>query len=373
MAELTTPTTLRDGDLLLRPWQADDADAVYEACQDPDVQRWTRVPVPYTTADARGYVSGGAERWAAGLPSFAGVDAATGQLLGSFGVVDVHEERGVEIGYWVTPWARRRGVATRANRALCRWLFEHGCARISWQAEVGNRASRAVAEAVGFVIEGTARGGLLQRGSRVDGWVASLLPADLARAEAGAPRELTVLPGWPAEHVELRTARLLLRPHRDTDAAALLAYSNDPVVEAWDPEHLVSLDDALARIRRWTQWSSGKAAAWAIADPDDDRLLGGVGLHSIEPQHAAAELGYGLAAQARGQGFAAEAVRAVTEWAFTTLPLQRIRVIHAVENGASCRVAERAGFALEATMRKAYRYGDGELHDEHLHARLATD
>ena len=46
---------------------------------------------------------------------------------------------------------------------------------------------------------------------------------------------------------------------------------------------------------------------------------------------------------------------------------------HAVENEASCRVAQKAGFALEGITRKSWRYADGNLHDEHLHARLRTD
>ncbi len=373
MPELTTPTTLHDGDLMLRPWAAEDAGAVLEACQDPQIQRWTRVPVPYTTSDADGFVSSSSERWAAGLPSFAGVDGATGQLLGSFGVVDVHEESGTEIGYWVAPRARGRGVATRATRALCRWLFDQGVPRIVWQAEVGNVASRQVAEAVGFVVEGTLRLGLVHRGTRVDGWLGSLLPADLARTKAGAPRASWLLPGWPAEPVQLRTKRLLLRAYRPTDAPAVLAYSTDPVVSAWDPEDIVDLADAAELVRRRTRWSDGRAAAWAIADPDDGRLLGGIGLHSLDAQNATAEIGYGVLPQERGRGLATEGVRAVTEWAFATLPLQRIRLLHAVENPASCRVAQRAGFALEGTLRQAYRYGDGQLHDEHLHARLASD
>ncbi|MFZ0324419.1 MAG: GNAT family N-acetyltransferase [Actinomycetes bacterium] len=373
MADLTTPTTLRDGDLLLRPWAADDAGAVFEACQDPEIQRWTLVPVPYTVDDARGYVSGRDELWEQGRPSFAAVDAETGQLLGSFAVVGADDEAGPEIGYWVVPSARGRGVATRACKALCRWLFDQGVPRIAWRAEVGNVASRRVAEAVGFVVEGTLRQGLVQRGTRVDGWLGSLLPADLARAEAGAPRERTVLPGWPAEHVELRTDRLLIRAYRDSDAPALLAYSNDPVVRSWDPEGLVDLDDARARITYWSKWSSGKGAVWAIADPTDDRTVGGVMLHSIDPHNAAAEVGYGLSPSARGRGLATEAVNAVSDWAFTTLSLQRIRLLHVVENVASCHVAQRCRFVLEGTTRSSYRLGDGELHDEHVHARLATD
>jgi RimJ/RimL family protein N-acetyltransferase len=44
-----------------------------------------------------------------------------------------------------------------------------------------------------------------------------------------------------------------------------------------------------------------------------------------------------------------------------------------VENAASCGVARKAGFLLEGTLRESYRYADGRFHDEHLHARLATD
>lgn len=48
---------LSDGIVAVRPWSSTDADWVFEARQDPDIQRWTRVPVPYTEADASGFVS----------------------------------------------------------------------------------------------------------------------------------------------------------------------------------------------------------------------------------------------------------------------------------------------------------------------------
>ena len=49
--------TLIDGDLVLRPWQLADADAVYEACQDPIIQMYTTVPVPYTREHAEAFVT----------------------------------------------------------------------------------------------------------------------------------------------------------------------------------------------------------------------------------------------------------------------------------------------------------------------------
>lgn len=366
--------TLDAGDLLLRPWHADDVEAVYRACQDPDIQRWTTIPSPYSREDAEWFVSTCPDRWEAGTASFAAVDAATGSLLGSFGLEGVEHEQGPEIGFWVAADARGRGVASGAVRRICRWAIDDlAVARVVWRAYVGNVASRRVAEAVGFRVEGIERRGIVQRGERRDNWLGSLLPADLARAEAGATRERSTLEGWPDAPVTLRTERLLLRPYRESDAEAVLAYSRDPEASIWDPEGVVDLADARARAGRRADWSHGKNAPWVIAPPDDSDVFGGIQLQLIDPENANAEIGYGLLPHARGLGLTAEALRAVTEWAFATLSLERISLLHAVENEASCKVAEQAGYRLEGRLRQSHRFGDGRLHDEHVHSRLRTD
>lgn len=368
------PTELRDDALLLRPWAPGDVPEVERACQDPDIQRWTLVPAPYSRADAEAFVGGSAGRWADGMPSFAAVDAGSGELLGSFGVVGVSDEGDTEIGYWVAPWARRRGVATRGMRMLSRWLLESvGSPRLVWHAVVGNVASRRAAEAAGYIVEGTARLGMVHRGERVDAWTASLLPADLAGLDAGAARRPSRPVGWPDAPIVLRGARLLLRPYRLEDASGMLEYSRDPEAGLWDPEGIADLQEAEQRVRRRTDWSAGRGATWAVADPEDTALWGGVSLHEIDVEESCADIGYGLLPVARGRGLAAEAVLLVTDWAFGTLGLHRTGLRHAVGNAVSCRVAERAGFRLEGVMRESHRFGDGRLHDEHLHARLATD
>ncbi len=70
---------------------------------------------------------------------------------------------------------------------------------------------------------------------------------------------------------------------------------------------------------------------------------------------------------------ATAAVVAATRRAFEVHGLRRVELFHAVDNPASCTVAERAGFRWEGTLRESYVYGDGRPHDEHLHARLVTD
>jgi RimJ/RimL family protein N-acetyltransferase len=145
--------TLRDGNLVLRPKRAEDADAIAAACQDPEIPRWTLVPSPYTRADAEAYIASSAEDAAAGRAAhLLAVDARDGRLLGSFGVMELDREPGYgEIGYWVAAAARGRGVATRAVRMLADWArAELGLTTIEILPHRDNAASRRVAEKAGF-------------------------------------------------------------------------------------------------------------------------------------------------------------------------------------------------------------------------------
>ena len=142
-----------------------------------------------------------------------------------------------------------------------------------------------------------------------------------------------------------------------------------------EPARHPSPDLAVAAdwVARRADWSGDEHASLAISAAGTDELLGSVSLFRIDRLHDNAEMGYWVAARARGRGVAVTAVRALTDWSFTILGLARVQLFHAVENPASCRVAEKAGYRLEGTARQSYRYGDGVLHDEHLHGRLATD
>ena len=361
---------LTDGDLLLRRWRPGDAKAVFESCQDPAIQRWTRVPLPYTLQDAHDFVGSDQARWRDGTPTFAMVDSRTGSLIGAMGVVTTSADGDAEVGYWVAPGVRGRGYATRGLVLLARWLFDQGVPRLVWHATVGNVGSRRVAESAGFVVEGTARRGSVHRGERVDVWTASMLPSDLRPDHERHP---TQVKGWPTAPVRLRSERLLLREQREEDAPALLAYARDPLARIWDPEDTVDLEAAKERARWRTDWSSGDIAVWAIVDPDDTEIYGGIQIFDVSARSLHGTVGYGLMPKARGRGLASEALRTVSDWAFGTTELNRIQLSHAVENEGSCAVARSAGFELEGVMRQSYRFGDGSLHDEHLHARLRSD
>ena len=175
----------------------------------------------------------------------------------------------------------------------------------------------------------------------------------------------------PIEPVELRLRDLLLRPWRQDDADAYWAALESPGGRLWHGSALGSRDELVAALERRRDWTVGDHASWALVDGAE--LLGSISIHRIDRVQDDGEIGYWIAPSARGRGLAALAVRAACGWGFTDLGLHRIQLFHAVENGASARVAEKAGFTREGRLRQSHRYGDGVRHDELLWARLATD
>lgn len=178
------PVELSDERLLLRLPVEADVPAITRACQDPEMQRWIPLPVPYEVGHAAQWVTDTPLSWAQDreLRWVVLERAADGSTNGPVGAIGLHPRDATmrEVGYWMASWARGRGVMTDAVRLVCGWGFaELGLGRIEWWANVGNEASRRVAEKTGFTLEGTCRARIYHRGERVDGWVAGLLPGEL--------------------------------------------------------------------------------------------------------------------------------------------------------------------------------------------------
>lgn len=366
MSRPPVPTIEADG-LLLTPLSDTDADAVAALADDPETRAWSSLKVVRTPADAVGWIR---ERIARpdGV-TWAVRDTDSGELVARVGLVRINEEdRIAEMGYSVRADRRRSGIATRAVRAAASYGFaELGLARILLQHATGNRASCAVARATGFAYEGTARA-LFDHGEGVrhDYHVHARLADDPAGPVATPAPE-------PIEPTELAVGRLVLRPPSPRLAPELLAMAEDPELARWNRIDARDEQSALAWLVRAADWSSGEHATFAILDATSGRLLGNTSVFHVDRTMRDAEIGYRVAAWARGEGVATQAVRAITAWAYETLDLHRISLFHAIENAASCRVAEKSGYRLEGALRSSHVYGDGERHDEHQHARLVTD
>jgi RimJ/RimL family protein N-acetyltransferase len=175
----------------------------------------------------------------------------------------------------------------------------------------------------------------------------------------------------PIEPVALPAGELLLRPWRETDADAYWAALQSPGGRLWHGSTLDTWDELVAALARRSDWTTGDHASWALVDGAE--LLGSISVHRIDRDQDDGEIGYWIAPAARGRGLAGLAAEAACRWAFADLGLHRIQLFHAVENVASARVAEKAGFTCEGRLRQSHRYGDGVRHDELLWARLATD
>ena len=186
------PVELRTPRLSLRAPTPVDADAIAEACQDPEIPRWTTVPSPYTRQDAVDFVRLIGEWWADGSQAVWAMYAEDA-LVGAIGLhhITEHPTGGdAELGYWVAAPARGRGYVTEAARAVIEWGFgELGLARMTWRAVVGNVPSGRSARALGFRFEGTQRRFLTSPRGRDDGWIAGLLRAD-DRAPVAWPIDL---------------------------------------------------------------------------------------------------------------------------------------------------------------------------------------
>jgi len=166
-APLFLPATpLRDdaANVVLRPWgRRPDAEALVAAWNDPDVARWTRVPAERSVIAAQRWIDGEGRRRADGVAIDLGVADATDpdRVLGEVGLAVLDSDRGwAEAGWWLTPTARGRGLATTALSLVTAWaLNDLPVALVFARTQLANPASAAVAERAGFTFAGHADDG----------------------------------------------------------------------------------------------------------------------------------------------------------------------------------------------------------------------
>jgi RimJ/RimL family protein N-acetyltransferase len=147
---------LEQGPFTLRLPRAEDVSWVFHACQDPDIQRFTMVPVPYRPADAVAWVNLAATRCEAGVAlDFVIARTESGELMGAASLRMAGDEDRGELGYWVDRDARRQGVASAAVTALERHAAaELGIRSTRLRIAVDNVASRGLAVALGYELDG---------------------------------------------------------------------------------------------------------------------------------------------------------------------------------------------------------------------------
>lgn len=161
-----------------------------------------------------------------------------------------------------------------------------------------------------------------------------------------------------------------LQPWSDRDAAFVVRAYSDPDIQRW---HVRSMDVKEARewiTARAMRWTREHGADWMVCRRGNP--VGRAGLRTIDLEEGRAEVAYWTAPEARGNGLAVKALDVLSHWALETAGFHRLDLHHSVDNGASCRVAMKCGYAVEGTARSSVLHGDG-WHDMHLHARIKRD
>ena len=152
----------------------------------------------------------------------------------------------------------------------------------------------------------------------------------------------------------LRTARLRLRPFTEADREALFALHSDAhLLRYWDAPPWSEPSRAERFIAACRQMADeGTGARLAMDRVSDGVFVGWCSLSRWNPDYRSATMGYILDAAAWGHGYATEAGRALLEWAFDALALNRVQAETDTRNAASARVLEKLGFVREGTLRE---------------------
>lgn len=154
----------------------------------------------------------------------------------------------------------------------------------------------------------------------------------------------------------------LIRPLRSSDAEALFeaVRASAETVGRWlswcRPD--LTRADMTARVRALVQaWNAGEGFAFVLCDPAGGRVLGEVLLNHVNRIHRFANLAYWVRPGDTGRGRATKAVRRVARFGFAGAGLARVEIVVDPRNGASRRVAEKAGARYEGVLRHRLAHG----------------
>jgi RimJ/RimL family protein N-acetyltransferase len=170
---------------------------------------------------------------------------------------------------------------------------------------------------------------------------------------------------------------IALRQPEERDLDAITAACQDPDIPKYtrvpSPYTRESAEHFLKNNRAaWVLGEKAPEVSFLIVDRTSDRVLGTIGLKQYRDRDAC-EVGYWLAADARGNGYVTRAVRLVARWGLEDLGFRRCELTTAVDNTASQAVAARAGFTREGVLRSYTSIGSSERKDAVMFSLLPAE
>ncbi len=173
---------------------------------------------------------------------------------------------------------------------------------------------------------------------------------------------------------DLVTPRLRLRKMTMRDAEDIYRYGRDPEVARhvlWDAYR--SVGEARSYLRYMLRrYRNREPASWGIEYTADHTVIGTIGFMWVQEDNAAAEVGYSLARDYWNRGIMTEALKAVIDYGFGRMNLNRIEAQHETTNPASGAVMRKCGMQREGTLRSRL-FNKGHYVDVELYAILRKD
>jgi ribosomal-protein-serine acetyltransferase len=178
----------------------------------------------------------------------------------------------------------------------------------------------------------------------------------------------------PPPRAARSTERLVLEPLASSMAKELWEAAETSMPElrpwmAWSARSTLEETERFAA-KAEAEWAGGAGFQFAIAQ--DGEVIGGIGVEVRGPLERLGELGYWIRSDRCGRGLATEAAISAVGFAFQEIGLHRLELRAGVDNRASQRVAEKAGFQREGALREASR-GAESPYDCYLYGLLASD
>jgi RimJ/RimL family protein N-acetyltransferase len=170
----------------------------------------------------------------------------------------------------------------------------------------------------------------------------------------------------------LSSDRLLLRPLRESDLSALCRYRSDPLVARYQSWTTFTEEQGHQLITDQARRQPGVPGTWfqmAIEHKDSGHMIGDCGLHTLRDSPRQAEVGFTLAREHQGKGYATEAVACLFDYVFGKLRLHRAIAVTDARNGPAARVLERLGMRREGHFIENIWF-KGAWGDEYLYALL---
>lgn len=347
---------LRNDRAVLRAMRSGDAAVYATGASDPRVREFAHLPEPeYTEASVSAAIDGtireGLTRGDLAVLTIA--DPESDEFTGSLVLFDV-DAGSVEVGFWVHPDHRGKGMADAALSLASALVQRSGFTRLTARTMPHNSGAQRVLEKAGF-----------DRGRQAR----DITPSGEAATLLQYSREIR-----PSAVLPLVTDRLCLRLHEPGDQVWLRAIYSQPEVARYLLVEPWSATDAAKEIskRLVRTGLDDDAEALGLVIERDGAPIGDVVLWLVDAERRVAEIGWALDPRQGGRGYAREAVGAVLHLAFEHYRVHRVAAQMDARNHPSATLADAVGMQREAHLRQDC-WSKGEWTDTVVFGMLASD